>query len=71
MVIFVRNCAPNRFLGGFIFFIMGLKTRRSYPLELFCKSWRYPVSNDYRSALFFPLPDGDGDIRYGAVMLLK
>lgn len=45
--------------------------RLSSPLELFCKSWLYPVRSDYHSALFFPLPDGEGRIRYGAVMLMR
>jgi hypothetical protein len=43
----------------------------SHPLELFCKSWSYPTSDDYHSAFFFPLPVGKGDILQGAVMLLK
>jgi len=40
-------------------------------LKLFCKGWYYPTRDDYHKALFFPLPDGEGDIRHGAVMLLK
>ncbi|MGI6175668.1 MAG: hypothetical protein ACOYJC_05835 [Christensenellales bacterium] len=48
-----------------------LLSQLTSPLELFCKSWIYPVCEDYKSALFFPLPDGEGHIRYGAVMLVK
>ncbi|MEM5767284.1 MAG: hypothetical protein AAGU32_03200 [Bacillota bacterium] len=48
-----------------------LLSRLSYLLELFCKSWNYPVGDDYHSALIFPLPDREGCITYGVVMLLK
>ncbi|ADY55536.1 hypothetical protein Sgly_1219 [Syntrophobotulus glycolicus DSM 8271] len=48
-----------------------LLSRLSHPLELFCKNWNYRARNNYGSALFFPIPDGDGNIRYGAVMLMK
>ena len=41
------------------------------PLNLFCKSWNCPVREDYQSVLFFPLPDGEGSVRHGAVMLMK
>ena len=66
-----ENFAMLEAAEGVFYGRIALLSRLSYPLELFCKSWRYPVRDDYRSALFFPLPDGDGDIRYGAVMLLK
>lgn len=48
-----------------------LLSRLSYPLELFCKSWRFQASADYHSALLFPLPDSRGFIALGTVMLMK
>ena len=48
-----------------------LLSRLSYPLELFCKSWSYQVPDDYHSALLFPLPDSEGRIPFGIVMLMK
>ncbi len=66
-----ENFAMLEAAEGVFYGKTALLSRLSYPLELFCKSWSYTVRNDYRSALFFPLPDGGGDIRYGAVMLLK
>ena len=66
-----ENFAMLEAAEGVFYGKTALLSRLSYPLDLFCKSWSYPVRDDYRSALFFPLPDGDGSIRYGAVMLLK
>lgn len=48
-----------------------LLSRLSYPLELFCKNWSFPVCDDYHSALFFPLSDNKGCIYYGTIMLMK
>ena len=66
-----ENFAMLEAAEGVFYGKTALLSRLSYPLELFCKSWNYPVRGNYRSALFFPLPDGDGNIRYGAVMLMK
>lgn len=43
----------------------------SYPLELFCRNDRFEVSDDYHSALLFPVPDSDGRIPFGVIMLIK
>ena len=48
-----------------------LLSRLTYPLELFCKHWNYSVTKDYHRALFFPLPDREGHIPFGVVMLMK
>ncbi len=48
-----------------------LLCRLSYLMELFCRSWSFPVSGDYHSALLFPLPDTQGFIPFGVVMLMK
>ncbi len=66
-----ENFAMLEAAEGVFYGKTALLSRLSHPLELFCKSWSYTVCDDYRSALFFPLPDDGGDIRYGAVMLLK
>lgn len=41
------------------------------PLGLFCQSLSHAPPDDCRSALLFPLPDKDGQIRLGVVMLMK
>lgn len=48
-----------------------LLSRLSYPLELFCRSWSYQSSDDCHSALLFPLPDSEGRIPLGIIMLMK
>lgn len=40
-------------------------------LKLFCQGWYYPSRDDYHRALFFPLPNDEGEILHGAIMLLK
>ncbi len=66
-----ENFAMLEAVEGVFYRKTALLSKLSYPLELFCKSWSYPVRDDYHSALFFPLPSGDEDIRYGIVMLMK
>lgn len=48
-----------------------LLSQLSYPLEMFCRSWSFDVSNNYQSALLFPLPDKEANISLGVIMLLK
>ncbi len=48
-----------------------LLSRLSCLLALFCRSWNYSVDQDYHSALLFPLPDGEGRILWGVVMLMQ
>ncbi len=41
------------------------------PLALFCRIEGQVSSNEYKSAIFFPVSDNTGPIKTGAVMLLK
>lgn len=66
-----ENFAMLEAAEGIFYGRNALLGRLSFPLELFCKRCFYPVRGDYHSALFFPLPDGEGCIRYGAVMLMR
>ena len=40
------------------------------PLSLFCQDDEREVLDEYRSAVFFPVPDGKRNIAFGAVMLM-
>lgn len=66
-----ENFAMLEAAEGVFYGKTALLSRLSHPLELFCKSWSYPARDDYHSTLFFPLPEDEGYIRYGTVMLLK
>ncbi|MEL7622117.1 MAG: hypothetical protein AAGU12_00880 [Clostridiales bacterium] len=48
-----------------------LLSRLSYLLTLFCRNWDYSVDENYHCALLFPLPDSEGRILRGVVMLLE
>ena len=66
-----ENFAMLEAAEGVFYGKTALLSRLSHPLELFCKNWSYRVRDDCHSALFFPLPDENGNIQYGAVMLMK
>ena len=66
-----ENFALAEAVEGVFYGKTALLSRLSYPLELFCKSWSYQVPDDYHSALLFPLPDSEGRIPFGIVMLMK
>lgn len=66
-----ENFALAEAVEGVFYGKTALLSRLSYPLELFCKNWRYQVPNHYRSALLFPLPDREGSIPFGIIMLMK
>lgn len=66
-----ENFALAEAVEGVFYGKTALLSRLSYPLELFCKSWSYQAPDDYHSALLFPLPDSEGRIPFGIVMLMK
>lgn len=43
----------------------------SRPLELFCRNENHIVPDALRNALVFPLPDGEGRIQLGVIMLMR
>lgn len=66
-----ENFALAEAVEGVFYGKTALLSRLSYPLELFCKRWSYEVLEDYHSALLFPLPDREGHIPFGIIMLMK
>lgn len=66
-----ENFALAEAVEGVFYGKTALLSRLSSPLELFCKSWSYQVLDDCYSALLFPLPDREGQIPFGIVMLMK
>lgn len=42
-----------------------------FPLELFCRDELQADQDAYHSAIFFPIPDSGGQIRFGAVVLMN
>ncbi len=43
----------------------------SHPLELFCRKESHAVTSILRNALLFPLPDSEGRIELGVIMLMR
>lgn len=66
-----ENFSLAEAVEGVFYSKTALLSHLSYPLELFCKSWIYQVPDDYHSALLFPLPDSEGRIPFGIIMLMK
>ncbi|MEA5012240.1 MAG: hypothetical protein VB100_11065 [Angelakisella sp.] len=66
-----ENFALAEAVEGVFYGKTALLSRLSCPLELFCKNWSYQVLDDCHSALLFPLPDREGYIPFGIVMLMK
>lgn len=66
-----ENFAMLEATDGVFYGKTALLSRLTAPLGLFCKHWSCSVSKDYHSTLFFPLPDREGQIPFGVVMLLK
>lgn len=66
-----ENFALAEAVEGVFYGKTALLSRLSYPLELFCKSWSYQVPDDYHSALLFPIPDSEGRVPFGIVMLMR
>lgn len=66
-----ENFAMLEAAEGVFYGKRALLSKLSCPLELFCKSWCFSVHDNYQSALFFPLPDREGNISFGVVMLMK
>lgn len=66
-----ENFALAEAVEGVFYGKVALLSHISYPLELFCKSWSYMIDDDFHSALLFPLPDSEGRITFGIVMLMK
>ncbi len=66
-----ENYAILEAAEGIFYGNTALLSRLSFPLELFCKGWGFPVTGDYHNALLFPLPDENGRIPFGVIMLMK
>jgi len=66
-----ENFALAEAVEGVFYGKTALLSHLSYPLELFCKNWSYQVLDDCHSALLFPIPDSEGRIPFGIVMLMK
>lgn len=66
-----ENFALAEAAEGVFYSKTALLSHLSYPLELFCKSWSHQVQDDYHSVLLFPLPDCQGRIPFGIIMLMQ
>ncbi len=66
-----ENYAMLEAADGVFYGKTALLSRLDYPLSLFCRHWTYSVPKNYHSALFFPLPNREGQIPFGVVILMK